>query len=115
MAAITGAISLLPEVIKGYKSHHLQDVSWGMLWLMFANSLLWGWYGNGTDDFPLIASAMINLLLTGMLLGMKQHYKLTGKPLFHFLKKKNENKKLQTALETETVEPVDTPTNKKNQ
>ena len=106
IAALTGALSLVPEVLKAYKTHHLQDVSWGMLWLMFFNSLLWGIYGIGTIDLPLVGSGMFNFLLTSTLIILKQQYEITGKPLFHLMKGKKQ--KLETALETETIPEVET-------
>jgi len=86
-AALTGAISLIPEVIKTYRSHHLQDLSWGMLYLLLTSSILWGSYGLHINDIPLVASAGTNLLMEIALAVMKKHYDITGKTLHeHFNK-----------------------------
>ncbi len=118
IAALCGAVSLIPEVIKGARTHHLQDVSWGMLGLLFFGSTLWGLYGMKTDDFPLVFSAVMNITCNATLMLMKKHYELTGKPLFSRFKKstietsatKKSGKrapglepKLKPALETEPV------------
>jgi len=107
LAAVTGAIALVPEVIKAFRSHHLQDVSWAMLWIGAVNSVLWAWYGIGTNDIPLIASAVLNILLNALLLIMKSQYEITRKPLLHILNKKSIKNGLAIALEREalTTEP----------
>lgn len=97
LAALCGATSLIPEVVKAYKSHHLQDVSWGMLYLFLSSSILWGSYGIHIQDLPLVASAVINFSMESALIVMKKHYSMTGKPLReHFAKNK-------LAAETEPV------------
>lgn len=100
-AAVCGAVSLIPEVVKAYRTHHLQDVSWGMLLLFLMSSLLWGSYGLHIQDVPLVMSAGTNLVMQTALIAMKRHYEKTGKPLQHHIKKRRE---LTPALETETME-----------
>lgn len=102
-AAVCGAVSLIPEVIKAYRTHHLQDVSWGMLFLMFSSSILWGSYGLHIQDVPLVMSAGTNMLMQTALIVMKKHYGMTRKTLKEHLSKRS-GQKLVPALETETAE-----------
>lgn len=105
LATLTGAISLIPEVIKAYHTHHLQDISWGMLSLLISSSVFWGAYGYHLHDSPLIISAIMNFMAEFTLIAMKKHYDVTGKPLVeHFKKKKTFTKQLQPAMENETIE-----------
>jgi uncharacterized protein with PQ loop repeat len=91
IAATCGAISLVPEVYKALKTHHLRDISWGMLALLWSSSVLWGAYGFSQNDVPLVFSSVMNVILESTLLILKKHYELTGKPLFGNFK----NPKLQ--------------------
>lgn len=105
LAAFCGTLQLIPEIIKASKTHHLKDVSWGMLILMLTSSVLWGSYGVNIHDIPLVISATANFAMETALLLMKKHYELTGKPLKHFLfKKEIPEKNLAPATQTETVE-----------
>lgn len=101
-AAVCGAVSLIPEVTKAYRTHHLQDVSWGMLLLLLSSSILWGSYGVAIHDLPLVLSAGTNFLMETALIVMKKHYGKTGQPLKHHFQKK---RRLVPALETETSGP----------
>jgi len=104
-AAFCGAVSLIPEVIKAYKTHHLKDVSWGMLFFLMLSSGLWGSYGLHINDIPLALSASMNLVLEIILIYMKWHYSATGKPLSqHIGNKKNT---LEPAMENEIAEETD--------
>lgn len=104
-AAVCGAIQLFPEILKASKTHHLQDISWMMLMLMLFSSSLWGFYGVSIHDLPLMISSSMNFTMEFVLILMKRHYELTGKPLKHFLSKKTCDKKnLNPAAETETVD-----------
>ena len=104
LAAVCGAISLIPEIMKALKTRHLGDVSWGMLLLLMMSSIMWGSYGLAQNDFPLIASATINFILETVLIALKKHYEATGKPLFeHWQEKATKRNQLELALESETT------------
>ncbi len=108
-AAICGAISLIPEVLKAYRTHHLNDVSWGMLFLLTSSSVLWGLYGMLTNDILLTASSIVNFVMEGALIIMKQHFHMTGKPLKEHFEPDPKpepapEQQLQPVLETEESE-----------
>lgn len=73
-AAGIGICSLIPEVIKAYRTHHLQDLSWGTLFMFLAGSILWGAYGIHAAEFPMVASASVNFVLNTALIVMKKVY-----------------------------------------
>lgn len=105
LAAVCGAISLIPEVLKALKTHHLGDVSWGMLFLLMLSSIMWGSYGVSQNDLPLIASAIINFTLETVLIALKKHYTTTGKPLFeHWKEQTAKRNQLELVLENESSE-----------
>ncbi len=111
LAALCGSASLIPEVIKASKTHHLKDISWAMLFLLMVSSMLWGSYGLYLQDIPLVASALINLTLQTALVVMKKQYDITGKPFEHFFfKKKTAEENLEPASETESVQTENTST-----
>lgn len=68
------SVYLIPEVRRAMETHHLKDVSWGMLVLMFISSGLWLWYGVMLKDIPLAFSPCVNLILEAALMVLKQHY-----------------------------------------
>ena len=68
------AICLVPEVRRALETHHLKDVSWGMLILMFLSSMLWLLYGAMLHDIPLAFSPTINLIMEITLMILKKHY-----------------------------------------
>ena len=104
-AAVCGAISLIPELIKALKTHHLQDVSWGMLLMLITSSALWGVYGFSQNDMPLFVSALVNLTFELTLTSLKAHYEKTGVYLMkHLAIKKEKKHQLTLALETENIE-----------
>lgn len=82
LATVSGAIQLIPEVIKALKTHHLKDVAWSMLFMYFAASALWITYGFSIQQIPLIISAGFNLCMETTLIILKQKYQKHRKPLF---------------------------------
>jgi len=101
LAACLGAMSLIPEVIKALRTHHLQDVSWGTLLLLLLSSILWGIYGICTKDIPLGLSASVNFAMDMTLMTLKRHYDVTGQPLL--LKDDAKPRETQKILAPETV------------
>jgi len=66
-AGILTAISLLPQLIKIIRTKKADDVSWGMLIVLFLGVGLWIWYGVLKEDYPIMItnsfSALINMLV----------------------------------------------------
>ena len=81
IAATFGAISLIPEIVKALRTHHLQDLSWGMILLFMGSSTLWFLYAINTHDNPLIISCTVNLFNESVLVFLKIHYSHVKMPL----------------------------------
>lgn len=71
MVIITGvaasactSLSLLPQVIKTIRTHKVEDVSYLMLAALFAGGILWIIYGVLKDDWIIIASNSISILIS---------------------------------------------------
>jgi MtN3 and saliva related transmembrane protein len=45
VAAAVGTVLMLPQVIRSWRTRHVDDVSLGMVWLYVANCALWLAYG----------------------------------------------------------------------
>lgn len=82
-AALTGVVSFIPEVYKALHTHHLKDVSWGMLFLFFVCSSMWSLYGYMLHEILLTASAGFNVLMEIILIALKVHYDRMNVPFFH--------------------------------
>lgn len=53
VATILNTFALLPQVMKGFKTHQVCDLSWGWLEMVFLSTLLWLIYGLLNHDMPL--------------------------------------------------------------
>lgn len=61
VASILSASTFLPEVIRAHYTRHLNDIAWGMLFLLVANSGLWIAYASYFQIMPVLLSACLNL------------------------------------------------------
>ncbi len=55
-AGILTSLSLLPQVLKTYKTKSAKDFSWGYLAMLLSGLVLWLIYGALNNDLPLIAA-----------------------------------------------------------
>ena len=83
IATITGATTLVPEIIRALKTHRLKDVAWSWLLTMLASSILWFIYGLLLHDMILMFSPIVNLTLEIALLNLKKHYEIHRHPITH--------------------------------
>lgn len=74
MASITGAVSLVPEVVSAFQNRHLNDLAWSMLFLFLSASVLWFTYGIFTTDYPIMMSSGVNILMEIVLLYLKRKF-----------------------------------------
>lgn len=91
LAGILGAISLVPEVKKALHTHHLADVSWGMLFLFAASAGLWELYGIHIHDYPIIISDGLNFIMAMFLIILKFQYSSFWKNLTLVKRMKRKN------------------------
>lgn len=64
----------LPQIVKGYRTKSMQDVSLLWLFMLGVGMSLWLAYGLLLDSLPLIVSNLIAVALVIVLLGMKRKY-----------------------------------------
>lgn len=74
VAAIIGTALMLPQLIKIIKTRKVRDLSWGMLWLYFANCALWLTYGILISAMPVVICNFLALLVSVIQLVLKYRY-----------------------------------------
>ena len=70
----------VPQIIKGYKTKKLSDVSSYLMILIFAGAVLWLVYGLALDDVYIIGVNIAAMFLTMIVLSMKLKYERNPKP-----------------------------------
>jgi MtN3 and saliva related transmembrane protein len=74
-AGVFTAASLLPQVIKTIKKKSADDVSIGMLALLFIGLCLWVAYGWIRQDWPVLVTNLFSLLTNSILIILRTIYK----------------------------------------
>ena len=64
----------VPQIVKGYKTKKLTDVSSYLMILIFAGAVLWLIYGMALDDVYIMGVNLAAMFLTMVLLSMKLKY-----------------------------------------
>ena len=64
----------VPQIIRGYKTKRLNDVSPYLMILIFAGAVLWLIYGIALDDVYIMGVNLAAMVLTMVLLSMKLKY-----------------------------------------
>ena len=70
----------VPQIIKGYQTKKLTDVSSYLMILIFAGAVLWLIYGFAIDDIYIIGVNIAAMFLTMTVLSMKLKYERNLKP-----------------------------------
>ena len=70
----------VPQIIKGYKTKKLSDVSSYLMILIFAGAVLWLVYGLALDDVYIMGVNIAAMFLTMIVLSMKLKYERNPKP-----------------------------------
>ena len=68
----------VPQIIKGYKSKKLDDVSAYLMILIFAGAVLWLIYGIALDDVYIMGVNLAAMVLTMIVLSIKLKYEKTA-------------------------------------
>ena len=71
----------VPQIIKGYKTKRLNDVSSYLMICIFAGAVLWLVYGIEIDDVYVMGVNVAAMFLTMTVLGMKLKYERKYKPI----------------------------------
>ncbi|GGH63223.1 MtN3 and saliva related transmembrane protein [Filimonas zeae] len=75
VAGICTSASLLPQLIKTFKTKKAGDVSVFMFIVMLAGNALWTFYGVTKSDLPIIATNIFALALNIVMLVLKFRFK----------------------------------------
>lgn len=78
-ASIFTGTSLLPQFVKLLKEKKAENISVGMLAVLFAGLALWIWYGSLKQDWIIIISNGFSLLISIMTLVFMLKYKKSSK------------------------------------
>ena len=82
--AITAGVLILsgwiPQIVKGYRTKKLEDVSKYLVILVAIGGLLWIWYGFEKDDVFIIGVNVGAIGLTMTVLAMKLRYSKASNP-----------------------------------
>jgi MtN3 and saliva related transmembrane protein len=73
-ASICTGISLLPQLLKIIKEKKASDISYPMLIILFCGLGLWIWYGVEKEDWIIIISNSVSLLINITIFFLNQHY-----------------------------------------
>ena len=77
VAATLTSSAFLPQIIKGYRTKHLKDLSYGLTGLMFVGTGMWLIYGLAKKDLIIIAANVTSMSFTLTLILMKYYYSRT--------------------------------------
>ena len=64
----------VPQIVRGYKTKRLNDVSAYLMILIFAGAVLWLVYGIALDDVYIMGVNLAAMVLTMIVLSMKLKY-----------------------------------------
>ena len=78
-AGVCTSLSLLPQLIKIFRTRKAEDISIFYLMLLLTGLVLWIWYGVMRDDPPIIYTNGFSLLLNILTLILGIKFKKNGK------------------------------------
>jgi len=74
VAGISTTSAFLPQVIRAWRTRSTSDISLGMFLLTVFGLFLWLVYGLALNDWPLIGTDAVSLVLAITVLGLKLRY-----------------------------------------
>jgi len=74
VASVLVIVGWIPQIIRGYKTKSLSDVSYYLMALISAGSVLWILYGIAIDDEIIVGVNIAILIFNLTLFGMKVKY-----------------------------------------
>ena len=80
-ASILILIGWVPQIIQGYKTKKLEDVSKYLMTAIFGGAVLWLIYGISIDDIYIIGVNVAAMFLTMTVLMMKLKYEKSFRPI----------------------------------
>jgi MtN3 and saliva related transmembrane protein len=77
-AGTVTSIGFIPQLIRGYRTKKLYDISYWMPLVLASGMLLWLFYGFVRTDIAIIAANSFGVSCNILLIGMKKWYALKG-------------------------------------
>ncbi|PJJ80038.1 SemiSWEET family sugar transporter [Mucilaginibacter auburnensis] len=74
VAGVCTSAASLPQIITTIKTKKAADVSPFMFIVLLTGNSLWVWYGFIKSDFPIIATNIVSIILSGVMLYLKFKY-----------------------------------------
>lgn len=74
-ASICTAVSLFPQLVKIIREKKESDISYWMLAILITGLALWVWYGFVAEDYIIIVSNSVSLLINISVLALNLFYK----------------------------------------
>lgn len=68
------SVAFIPQLIKGYKTKKLDDVSYYMPMVLIIGMAFWLTYGIFLFDLPLIGANVFSICCNVLLISMKRYY-----------------------------------------
>jgi len=75
VAGVCTSIASLPQIITTIKKKKATDVSPVMFAVLFAGNALWAWYGILRDDWPILATNTVSVILDIIMLFLRFKYR----------------------------------------
>ena len=72
LAGFITTLGYVPQVVKGYRSGRMDDVSIFMPVVLMAGMTLWLIYGIMLEDIPIMLWNAVSVILNGVIIEMKQ-------------------------------------------
>ena len=79
LAGFITTLGYVPQVVKGYRSGRMDDVSIFMPVVLMAGMTLWLIYGIMLKDIPIMLWNAVSVILNGAIIAMKLRYGRSGK------------------------------------
>jgi MtN3 and saliva related transmembrane protein len=74
VAATLVTASFIPQIVRGYRTKHLEDVSYWLMIMICVGMSLWIVYGMIKQDYVIIGANVSTIALNMVLLGLKIKY-----------------------------------------
>ena len=74
LAGFLTTVGFLPQIIKGYRTKHMDDVSLLMHLVLGSGLLLWLFYGISLENLPIVLWNAIAFSLNMVVVGLKLRY-----------------------------------------
>lgn len=73
-AGAVTAFTFMPQVIKTWRDKSARDISLNMFLIAFINEIMWLVYGFMIDNFVIILTNAVMLLMSGIMIALKLKY-----------------------------------------